>query len=255
MTYPLSSEVTSGQPTAADHYNNLRKDALYLGNNETDSLSMKGFLNRHQEHMNLAYLSSNRVKVTFDANKPPTIYINGCLLQATAEVDLAAGLISGDAATWYIFAVRTAGSTTFTLTCNTSATESTDQRLIGELYWDGSTIKKTTIKCYFELAAKIPPADYDSGWFAAAYNCTYTKAHSIGSIPRLVVVYYSSSSTGTSEWVVLTVLQNNSAVQSPIGFDSTSIFIQTGAVNTYNAAIYSTRVQSNSGYYRIFAWA
>lgn len=160
-----------------------------------------------------------------------------------------------DEATWYIFAVRTAGSTTFTLTCNTSATESTDQRLIGELYWDGSAIKKTSIKCYFEPAWKVPAADYDSGWFAAVGGNTYTKTHGIGSTPRLVVVYFNASSAGTSEWVTLMTVQNSANTQSPIGFDSTSIFITPGTNNTYNSVIFSTRVQSNSGYYRIFAWA
>ena len=141
------------------------------------------------------------------------------------------------------------------MTCNTSATESTDQRLIGELYWDGSAIKKTSIKCYFEPAWKVPAADYDSGWFAAVGGNTYTKTHGIGSTPRLVVVYFNASSAGTSEWVALMTIQNSANILSAVGFDSTGIFITPGTNNTYNSVIYSMRVQSNSGYYRIFAWA
>ena len=255
MTYPLSSQVTSGQPTAADHYNNLRADALRLGNAEADSLTLKGFLNRHQEHMSLAYLSAARVKVPFDANKPPTIYINGYLLQAAAEVDLASGLISGSAATWYIFAVRTAGSTTFTLAANTSATESTDQRLIGEVYWDGSTIKKTTIKCYFDLSKRLSDADYDSGWFACVYNNTYVKAHSLDSIPRIVALYYCSVSAGTAEWIPVYLVQNASTILGVFGFDATYVYITTGASSSYDAVVHSTRGQASSGFYRILAWA
>ena len=35
MTYPLSTTVSAGQPTAAAHYNHLRSDALRFGQAET----------------------------------------------------------------------------------------------------------------------------------------------------------------------------------------------------------------------------
>ena len=43
MTYPLSSEVSSGQPTAAAQYNNLRRDALRLGQADADAATHGGF--------------------------------------------------------------------------------------------------------------------------------------------------------------------------------------------------------------------
>ena len=46
MTYPLSFPVTPGQPTAADHYNNLRKDTLTLGQTDADAVNLGAFFKR-----------------------------------------------------------------------------------------------------------------------------------------------------------------------------------------------------------------
>ena len=71
----------------------------------------------------------------------------GYPLQATSNVDLATGdKPSGAAATYYVFAVRSAASTTFTLQVNTSPTAPTDQRRIGSFYFNGSAIEPNTIK-------------------------------------------------------------------------------------------------------------
>lgn len=251
MTYPLSSEVTSGQPTAADHYNNLRSDALYLGNADTDSKSMAGFLNRHAEHLSLEVLSSTRVRVPYEINKPPTLMINGYMLQAAANVDLASGLISGSAATWYIFAVRSAGSTSFTLAANTSSAEATDQRLIGECVWSGSAVSSVT--CYFSPDAQLSSADYDSGWFAVVYNNTYSKAHGLGQTPRLVALLWSASSTGASENIPVYTVTYGSNPDACYGFDSTYCYVTCGDGSS-SGCIRSTRANSASGYYRFLAW-
>jgi hypothetical protein len=255
MTYPLSSEVTAGQPTAVTDYNNLRRDALRLGNADADSLNLAGFLNRHFEHMNLVYLATNRLRVPYQINQPPTLMINGCLLQATANVDLPTGQFTGVACTWYIFAVRTPGSTTFTLSVNTAAAEATDQRLIGECYWDGSSITQTTIRCYFVPVLALSAADYDSGWFAVAFNNVYTKAHGLGYVPRMVLLYHAADSAGATEWVMVATIQDNTGlVKGNIGWDAVSVYLNTGTSSSYGAAVFSMRRNSNGGYYRIFAW-
>ena len=251
MTYPQSSEVTPGQPTAAAHYNNLRADALYLGNDSADSKSLAGFLNRHAEFMSLEVLNSTRLRVPYSINQPPTLMINGCLLQASANVDLASNQFSGSAATWYVFAVRSAESTTFTLAVNTSSAEATDQRLIGEAVWDGSAI--TAVTCYFTPAAQLCPADYDSGWFGVSYNTTYTKAHGLGQTPRQVILVWSASSTGASENIPVTSVGNNSNGFPVLGYDSTYIYATTGD-SASSGTVRSTRVTSASGYYRFMAW-
>jgi hypothetical protein len=251
MPYPLSSEVTPGQPTAAAHYNNLRADALYLGNDSADSKSLAGFLNRHAEFMSLEVLNSTRLRVPYSINQPPTLMINGCLLQASANVDLPSSQFSGSAATWYVFAVRSVESTTFTLSVNTSSAEAPDQRLIGEAVWDGSVISSVT--CYFTPVARLATADYDSGWFAVAYNSTYTKAHGLGQTPRQVILLWSASSAGASENIPVTAVGLSSNCVPVLGFDSTYLYATTGDSAT-SGTVKSTRAVSASGYYRFMAW-
>lgn len=104
-------------------------------------------------------------------------------------------------------------------------------------------------------AGGLPAADYDSGWFAVAHNTTYTKAHGLGTYPRLVVVEHSTSSTGASERVTVMVGKKSAADQfrSMQGADATNVYVQT---NTDSSAgvLYSTRRESASGYYRVLAW-
>ena len=252
MTYPLSSTVSAGQPTAAEHYNNLRKDALNLGQADADVVNMGTFLKRFSSGVRLQYLATNRVRLPFAASNPPTLMINGFMLQASANVDLPAGLISGDAAIWYFFAVRTPASNTFTLTANTSASESIDQRLIGQAYWNGTSL--VSILCYLANTA-LPPADYDSGWFACAYNTVYTRTHALNSYPRLIVLYHATDSAGTSEWAPVNVVANNSFAESPVTCDSINVYLQTGISNDFACTCWSIRRASNSGYYRLFVWA
>lgn len=251
MTYPLSTTVTAGQPTAADHYNNLRKDALNLGQLEVDVVNLATFLKRFTAGLKIEYLATNRVRVPFNATNPPTLMVNGFMLQAAANVDLPNGLIAGGAATWYIFAVRSAGSTSFSITANTSATEVTDQRLIGQAYWDGSAL--ASIICYYANNG-LPAADYDSGWFACVYNTVYTKAHGLGAPPRLVLLYHAADSVGASEWVLVNTVGVSSTVeQACLGITSANVLVTTGASSTLGT-ISSSRRTSASGYYRIFAW-
>lgn len=147
MTYPESSAVSAGQPTAADHYNNLRLDSLYLGQAATNVIPLGTLLKDYQKNVNLVLLGTTRVRVEATATQTVELMIDGYMLQATANVDLAAGSApSGGAATWYVFAERSAGSTTFTLNVNTSDTDYADARLIGSFYWDGSAILEPSIK-------------------------------------------------------------------------------------------------------------
>ena len=251
MTYPLSSEVTPGQPTAADHYNNLRKDTLYMGNAPADSLNLAGFLNRHAEHLTIEYLATNRLRIPFSVAKPPTLMINGYLLQAAANVDLQSGLFSGAAAIWYIFAVRSAGSTTFTLAVNTSSAEATNYRLIGECTWDGTTI--AAVKSYFAPTTALAAADYDSGWFAVSTNTTYSQTHGLGQIPRLVICIYCNVSNGAGTQAPVTICNDGTQWFSVLSYHSTLICARTGA-GSGNGVISCGNYSAGSGYYRFLAW-
>lgn len=249
MAYPNSSDVAAGQPTASAHYNNLRKDALYLGNAAADSLILGSFMARFALNLSLIPLATNRLRVPYVSYKPCSIVINGFLLKATLDIDLPSNAFSGSAMTWYVFANRTAGSTTFTLTVNTSPTESTDQRLIGEVYWDGAATG--ALLCYFSNAGFVD-ADYDSGWFAVAASTTFTKAHGLSGFPRLIEIYHATDAAGTSEWVRVTVVQGGAgADQGCIGWTSANILATSASANGTCA---STRRSSAVGYWRIFAW-
>lgn len=254
MTYPLSAEVTSGQPTAAAHYNNLRKDALKLGNADADSLNLAEYFARHAENFSLQKLSTNRVRVPYTASGPATIVISGCLLKAPTAIDLPAGLITGYANTWYIFAVRTAGSTAFTLTANTSAVEAPDQRLVGEVFFDGTNI--TYVKCYLIPLSKFPEADYDSGWFAVSNGGNYIRSHNLGSVPSLVVLLWCATG-GVSLQVPVTVVvatTPSTGEYNPIYIDDTNVTILTGNSASYDATCHSRVASSASGYYKVRAY-
>lgn len=254
MTYPLSTEVTAGQPTAAAHYNNLRKDALTLGNADADSVNLAEYFARHSENFVLQKLSTNRVRVPYTATGPATIVISGCLLKAPGAIDLPSNIITGSVGIWYIFAVRTPGSTTFTLTANTSSAETTDQRLVGEAYFDGTAI--TYVKCYLIPLSKFPEADYESGWFAVAASGTYIRTHNLGSAPSLATLLWCAT-TGASLIVPVTVVVATTPTTgefNPLYFDETNVTVITGNSASYDATCHSRIAQSNSGYYKIRAY-
>lgn len=150
MSYPLSSPVSSGQPTAYQHYNNLRLDAIHLGQSNLDAITLGSALCALHSGVKLSYLATNRVRIPYNAINPPVLYIDGYLCKATADVDLAASSFSGVQALWYIFANRSAGVTTFTLSVNTSAVPAANQRLIGQVWWDGTNLIQSTLWCYFQ---------------------------------------------------------------------------------------------------------
>ncbi len=248
MTYPNSSDVTAGQPTAASHYNNLRGDALRLGQAEADTVKLGQFLSRHGRGVRLQYLATNRLRVPYVTSEPPTLMIGGCMCQATAHVDLAAGLFSGGAAIWYVFANRTPGSTTFTLGVNTSASEGADQRIIGDVYWDGAALLR--VKDYF--GSPLGDPDYDSGWFAVSYNNIYTRAHGLAQVPKLVVVEHFDNSGGTGEAVPVTV-NYGADTKSPMGYDANNIYFVAQNNGSYGVLI-GARRSSGGGYLRLRAW-
>ncbi len=147
MTYPKSSDVVAGQPTAADHYNYLRADVLRLGHDAADAANFGDVLGRYQSNMSLTILSTDRIRVPASTSVPVAVIIDNAPLLTTVNVDLPSGAKpSGSADMWYVFAVRTAGSTTFSIEVNTSPLESAGWRLIGSFYWNGTAIEAPSIR-------------------------------------------------------------------------------------------------------------
>jgi len=250
--YPASVDVSPGQPTASTQYNNLRKDALTLGAAPADARTLGQFFIRYISGVRLEYLATNRVRVPYVTTNPPSVMVNGYLCQATASVDLPASSFSGGAATWYIFARRNAGSASFTLEINTSPVEGTDQRLIGQSYWDGSNVNASSVYTYAVQGLGLP--DYDSGFFAVADSNTYTKAHNLGQAPRLVVLLHATSSTPNSndELALVNTVSISYGV-SNMSWNATNIIAQSGTTAGYGTCL-NIRRYSGSGYWRLQAW-
>ena len=161
MSYPKSSDVVAGQPTAADQYNFLRADALRFGADENDAVNLASLLCRYEENLSLEVISGNRIRVPASAQNPVCLMVDGIPLMSEVEVDLpTAQAPSGENAMYYIFAVRSAGSSSFTIEINTSTGASSGKRLVGTFEWDGNIKNLQTIKQRTQLLwvkQQMPP--------------------------------------------------------------------------------------------------
>ncbi len=147
MVYPLSSEVSAGMPTAAAHYNDLRADALRFGYPTADAAAVGELFSRYVDGLRLERLGSNRLRVPATPAQPVAIVIDGAPLRAVNHVDLPAGSApTGAANVYYVFALRSAGLTAFSLDVNTSPEESSGRRRIGVCYWDGNQIVAQSVR-------------------------------------------------------------------------------------------------------------
>jgi hypothetical protein len=147
MSYPLSSPVSAGDATLASHYNNLRSDALFLGQSSANAIPVADLLERYESQLTIERLETNRLRVPATSSNRISLIISGYMVRALASVDLAAAdAPSGSAGTYYVFANRADSSTTFTLSISTTSTEGSNQRRIGRFYWDGSQIVKDSIR-------------------------------------------------------------------------------------------------------------
>jgi hypothetical protein len=147
MPYPESFDVFDGMPTAYQHYNRLRADALRFGQSEANAANVGDLLARYSCGMNLVLLQPKRLRVEASAAAPVSLMIGGYPLAVTANVDLPAGSApSGPAAEFFVFAVRSTGQTGFSLDVNTTPVETSTRRIIGRCYYDGSVIVPESIR-------------------------------------------------------------------------------------------------------------
>jgi len=146
MTYPLTSPISPGDPTLASQYNDLRADALYCGQSPADAVTLGQFIKRYETRLTLEKLNTAQVRVPASADDPVSIFVGDHLLQTAANIDLDAASAPNGTGSWYVFANRTAGSTSFTLSISTSPTESAGKRRIGRFYYDGSVIVRDSVR-------------------------------------------------------------------------------------------------------------
>lgn len=200
MEYPLSVILASQTPTYRQQLARMRADAIYLGKvdkgvSDNDALGdaqaapLGDLLQRYIQNVRLEYLATNKVRVPYDAARPPVLVVNGFMLVAGANVDLASAPTGGSGQR-YVMANRTADSTTFTITVQSSAVEGVDQRLIGEFTWDGANIDQNSIQSYelqgFGLQSGDEPiikgwAQIDAaGNISSSYNVSSAVRNGVG---------------------------------------------------------------------------
>lgn len=145
MPYPNSSDVLPGDATAASQYNNLRGDAIFLGQAAADSVNLAQLLNQYQSNLKLRRHQTTLTKVYVVAGA--RIMIDGYLCYNPSAVNLPDDQVpTTGAANYYVFAKRAAGSTTFTLVTKAGFVPDANERLIGQFYWTGALVEKDSVR-------------------------------------------------------------------------------------------------------------
>ncbi len=143
MTYPLSNEVVVGDATEASQYNNLRRDALYLGGEPGHSGSLMQLLSRITGAVSLTRVSATTIQLTASASNPCGVIIGGAIYAVTSNVSVMLLMSQLPSAGRYgIWAVgQTDG--TFTLAAGSAGPDNSAQ--IGTFLWDGSGVIPGTV--------------------------------------------------------------------------------------------------------------
>ncbi len=151
MTYPLSSEVSVGDPTEASQYNNLRLDALYLGNGAGESGTLLQLLAQGMGTVRLTRVSALTIGLTASASDPCAVMIGGRICAVTAGLTVMLSALSLPTAGRYgIWAVSQSNGS-FTLSAGSAGPDGSRQ--IGTFLWDGSGVIPGTVRNMTEYTA------------------------------------------------------------------------------------------------------
>lgn len=147
MTYPLSSAVSVGDPTEASQYNNLRSDALFLGNDPETSGNMAQLLCAGVGSVRLSRSSLTEITLTASETVPCAVVIGGKIYTVTEDLTLTVSdletIVHGR---YYIHAVSEDDGT-FSLSYSYySNTPPDGSRVIGTFLWDGEGIIPDTVR-------------------------------------------------------------------------------------------------------------
>ena len=151
MSFPLSHEVNVGDATEASQYNNLRRDALYLGGEPGASGSLAQLLAQGMGKPALSMVSATTVKLSASASNPFGLMIGGQIYAAAADVTLminSYGMTSpGRYGLWAV------GQSDGSISLSAGASGPDNSRQIGTFLWDGSGIIPGTLKTMAEYEA------------------------------------------------------------------------------------------------------
>ena len=160
MTFPLSSPVSAGDPTEASQYNNLRKDALYLGSDPAGSGNLLQLLYQSMGEISLTRVSATTIRLSASAAAPCALMIGGIICAVTADrTILLTGTALPAAGRYYVYAVAQSDGT-FILDAADNNVPA-NGRMIGTFLWDGTGIIPGTlhnISEYEAIRAVIKPS-------------------------------------------------------------------------------------------------
>jgi len=116
----------------------------------------------------------------------------------------------------------------------------------------GADNSAVTTSIDYKLTNKVKK--YDSGWFAVAANTAYTKAHGLGAVPDVVMIYVSNTADGSGEVTASGGYNASDRHTNVADLDATNIVIRTGAngVASYRDSA-GNLDQPASGYCKIVA--
>ncbi len=144
MTYPLSNPVNVGDPTEADQYNNLRTDALYLGNDPAASGTLRDLLCQAWGTITLARISGTEIRLSASASAAAAVTIGGIIHAVTEDLILTVSAVDfPDPGRYAIYAAADDGPG-FTLSAGT--VPPSNSREIGSFVWTGDGIIPGTVK-------------------------------------------------------------------------------------------------------------
>ena len=151
MTFPLSSAVNVGDATEVSQYNNLRKDALYLGNDPAASGNLLQLLYQSTGPISLTRISGTTIQLNASADEPCALVIGGVICVVTANLTVLLSSVTLPAAgRYYVYAVgQSNGSFILSAANNTPA----NSRRIGTFLWDGIGIVPGTLHNMSEFEA------------------------------------------------------------------------------------------------------
>ncbi len=248
--YPLFDHpIDVDEITTQQRFNRLFADAVYFGKIEKSlvdddaggdpqGVAIGIMFSRFIQNVRLEYLATNKIRIPFTVDRPQSIVVNGFPLQGTADIDLSAAVTGADA-TRYLFANRTADSTTFTITVSTSAVEGADQRLIGQFEFDGSDIEQDTITSYETDGFGIVATDLLAPKIVltADLSGAIEKSKGVASLARGATgrfqVTFDEDFADTDYIVVCSVSDNANGVAS---HDESTVAVGACEINTVNAA-------------------
>ena len=159
MTYPLSHTVSVGDATEAAQYNNLRMDALCLGNDPESSGTLLQLLAAGMGNVRLSRTDLTSITLTASEAEPCALVIGGKIYAVTSDIVY---IYTAADQVWrgrlFLSAVP-ADDGSFTLTAG--ETVPTGARMIGTFLWDSEGIIPGTVRnCaeYQEMLAGLDPS-------------------------------------------------------------------------------------------------